>query len=251
MISPRHPGEPFFAEVGDFLGESYLRYAFTKGTEQEVGFLIDLLELPDGARVLDVGCGPGRHALALARRGLQVTGVDISPRFLELARDRANELGLAGRIALFDCDARTMPFESEFDAVIAVCEGAFGLMGKDDALVLRRMMEAAKPGGRVVLTAINAYADVLLNRPEAELDADLGVMHERTVVTSPSGERKEVDLWTSVYTPRELRLMAIGVGLDPEHVWGVDPGDFDRRAPDVTRAELMLVARRPIERRSA
>ena len=79
--APGHPGEPYFAAVADRLGEAYLRYNFTKGTSQEVAFLIETLRLPPGARILDVGCGPGRHAVALAQAGLSVTGVDVSARF--------------------------------------------------------------------------------------------------------------------------------------------------------------------------
>ena len=76
----------WFEDLADHLGPAYLRYSFTYGTEQEVDFLVDALGLTPGTRVLDVGCGPGRHAKALARRGIVVHGVDISHRFVELAR---------------------------------------------------------------------------------------------------------------------------------------------------------------------
>lgn len=246
-MSKPHPGKPYFQELGDYLGEAYLRYSFTKGTKQEVDFLQELLDLPGGARVLDVGCGPGRHAIPLTQAGLQVTGIDVSERFLEIARDRGNELDLGGeRLALFHVDAREMPFDAEFDAVISICEGAFGLMGPDDTLVLRRMMEAARPGARVVLTTINAYCELQPDQIEGELDADKGIVHERTIIKNPDGGERETDLWISVYTPRELRLLSVGVGLAPEHVWAVDPGDYARRPPDVSHSELMLVARRPV-----
>ena len=245
MKRPPHPGTPYFAEVGDRLGENYLRYSFTKGTKQEVEFLLELLDLPDGARVLDVGCGAGRHLIALARAGLSVTGVDVSSGLLAVARDAANEAGLFGRVALFECDARAMPFDLEFDAVISICQGGFGLMGQDDGLVLRRMMEAAKPGARVVLTAFSAYYEAAAARPEAHLDVANGVVHERTRIQEAGGTETEADLWTTVYTPRELRLLAVGVGLIPEHVWSVEPGDFARREPDLEHPEFMLVARKP------
>ncbi len=245
--APTHPGTPFFSSVGDRLGANYLRYNFTKGTDQEVAFLLELLQLGSGARVLDVGCGPGRQGIALPRAGLSVTGVDVSARFLELARDRANRSDLGdGRLALFECDARAMPFEGEFDAVISICQGAFGLMGKDDSLVLRRMMEAAKPGGVVVVTAFSAYFEAAANRAEATLDPDQGIVHERTSIkTEDDAGDVEVDLWTGVYTPRELRLLALGVGLVPEAIWSVEPGGFSKRPPDLELPEFMLVARRP------
>jgi SAM-dependent methyltransferase len=241
--APDHPGAPYFHDVAEILGPAYLRYSFTKGSAQEVAFLIELLGLPPGARVLDVGCGPGRHAVPLAQAGYAVTGVDVSRRFLDLAADAARAAGAGA--AFFECDARQMPFEAEFDAVISICQGAFGLMGADDALVLRRMAEACKPGGAVVLTAFSAYYEVRVARPEATFDAGSGIVHERTTVRDETEDEHEVDLWTGVYTPRELKLLAIGCGLVPEAVYSVEPGDFATRPPDVEHPEFLLLARRP------
>lgn len=243
MSRKPHPGDPYFAAVGDRLGEAYLRYTFTKGTDQEVAFLVDLLGLDPGSRILDVGCGAGRHTVALARAGYSVTGVDVSRGLLDVAAAEANDAGV--KPALFEVDARQMPFDSEFDAVISICQGAFGLMGKDDTLILRRMFEAVAPHGRVVLTAFSALYEAAHPRPEANFDVDQGIVHESTTVKDPGGSEHEVDLWTGVYTPRELRLLALGVGLIPEHVWSVEPGDFASRPPDLEHPEFMLVARRP------
>ena len=243
MSGPAHPGKPFFGPIGDYLGEAYLRYSFTKGTEQEVGFLLELLGLEPGARVLDVGCGPGRHAIPLARAGLSVTGVDVSRRFLDIAAESARAAGVSA--SFFEVDARQMPFEDEFDAVLSLCQGGFGLMGGDDSLVLRRMVEALKPGGTLILTAFSALFEASVKRPEAEFDVDAGVVYEKMTVKDESGEDREVEAWTSVYTPRELRLLAIGVGLIPEHVWSVDPGDYARRKPNAESPEFLLVARKP------
>lgn len=240
---PQHPGTPYFKDVAAALGSAYLRYSFTKGTTQEIDFLIELLDLPAGARVLDVGCGPGRHAIELAARGYAVTGIDVSPRFIEIAADSARERGV--QLALFEMDAREMPFGDEFDAVITICQGGFGLMGDDDALILKRMTDAAKPGGRVVATAFSAFLAAQTDQNEATFDVDRGVMYEKMTVRDEKGAEHSFDAWTSVFTPRELRLLAIGCGLIPEHVWSVSPGDFARRAPDVEHYEFMLVARRP------
>jgi len=242
-VAEPHPGDPYFAALGDTMGAAYLRYSFTKGTAQEVAFLLDLLRLPEGARVLDVGCGPGRHAVALAEAGLAVTGVDVSRRFLDLAADAARAAGVSA--AFFEVDARQMPFDDEFDAVISICQGGFGLMGADDSLVLRRMAEACRPGGRVVLTALSSLFEARHPRDGATIDADAGLVHEKTTIKEESGAEHPADLWTGVYTPRELRLLSIGVGLVPEAVWSVEPGDFAKRPPDLDHAELMLVARRP------
>ena len=78
-------GGRWFEAVAAHAGRAYLRYSFTRGTAQEVDFLVDALGLGPGSRVADVGCGPGRHAHALAARGVEVVGVDIAERFVELA----------------------------------------------------------------------------------------------------------------------------------------------------------------------
>src|SRR5687767_10231639 len=180
MEKPKqHPGDPYFESLGNTLGESYLRYSFTKGTEQEVGFLLDLLALPKGARVLDVGCGPGRHAVEFAKAGLDVVGADVSRRFLEIAAQKCRDAGV--KASFFEVDARQMPFDDEFDAVISLCQGGFGLMGGDDSLVLRRITESLKPRGRVILTAFSAIYEPSW-RQDAVFDVDAGVVYERVKV---------------------------------------------------------------------
>ncbi len=87
--SENHAPDHWFQPIAEHLGAAYLRYSFTKGTVQEVDHIVGALQLEPGERVLDVGCGPGRHAHELARRGIAVHGVDISERFVELAREHA------------------------------------------------------------------------------------------------------------------------------------------------------------------
>src|SRR5262245_58409176 len=98
------------------MGAAYLRYSFTKGTEQEVAFLVDELGLKPGMRLLDVGCGPGRHAYALAERGIEVVGVDISQRFVDLANDDAPP-----GATFLRADARALAFDGDFDVAISLC----------------------------------------------------------------------------------------------------------------------------------
>jgi SAM-dependent methyltransferase len=257
--------EHWFEDLADHLGPAYLRYSFTYGTDQEVEFLVAELGLEPGTRILDVGCGPGRHAKALARRGMLVHGVDISQRFIDLARDGAPDGATFERV-----DARAMEFDGEFDLVLSLCQGAFGLPavplaaepvdrasggafgvpGEPDVLLadlplLERMVAACRPGGRVVLSAFSAYFQVRHLATPGQFDAATGVNHERTEIRDPGGQVAEVDLWTSCYTPRELRLMAAAVGLTVEGLWAVTPGGYAARAPDLDHEEFLLVARRP------
>jgi len=249
----------WFEPLADHLGAAYLRYSFTRGTANEVAFLVDELGLAPGDRVLDVGCGPGRHSRALAERGIEVVGVDISTRFIELAAADAPASATFRRL-----DARHLPFDAEFDAVISLCQGAFGLVGTDgppsapgeagpgstgvldpDGLVLAGMARALRPGGRLALSAFSSYFQVRFLEETDSFDADRGVNHERTVLRSEAGVDTEAELWTSCFTPRELRLMAHGAGLTVDAVWSVTPGAYRRSAPDLDHPEFLLVAHRP------
>jgi SAM-dependent methyltransferase len=242
-----NPGH-WFEEVADHLGAAYLRYSFTYGTVQEVDFLVEALELGEGARILDVGCGPGRHAHEFARRGFDVVGIDVSRAFIDLASAGAPPG------ATFVCaDARGLSYEDEFDAAISLCQGAFGLAtgpGADpvpldpDGAILERIAAAVRPGGRLALSAFSAYFQVRFLGELDDFDAGSGVNHERTEVRDLDGNVSEADLWTSCFTPRELRLLADRAGLVVEGLWSVTPGDYGRRPPDIESPEFLLLASR-------
>lgn len=102
--------------AGDF---GVVAKGVARGAEDFVG----RLDIPDGARVLDVACGTGNTALPLARRGLQVTGVDIATNLLQQARERAAAESLD--IAFDEGDAEELPYpNATFDAVVTM----FGAM---------------------------------------------------------------------------------------------------------------------------
>lgn len=242
-------GDHWFEGLADHLGSAYLRYSFTKGTEQEVEFLVEVLGLESGQRVLDVGCGPGRHAHALGRRGIEVVGVDISERFVEIARRDAPPGVTFERV-----DARALSYDADFDAAISLCQGAFGLQGgpaggaaglTGDGEVLAGIARALRPGGVAATSAFSAYFQVAHLVAPTTFDADAGVAHERTLIKDEQGTDAETDLWTTCFTPRELRLLARAAGLEPEHVWSVEPGRYARRPPDLEHPEHLLVARKP------
>lgn len=237
------PEGSWFNPIAEFLGPAYLRNAFTLGTDQEVAFLVELLGLEPDMRVLDVGCGPGRHSLALARLGINVVGIDLSPDFIALARDAAGDLPAEFHVQ----DVRDLSFDSEFDAVLCLCQGGFGLLGggDDEHRVIERFARALAPGGRLALSAFSSYFVLRDLEAGESFDADRGVHHELATVRGPDGEERTYDLWTTCYTPRELRLLAERADLVVEHIFGVSPGRYARTPPAVDVPEHVLVARRP------
>jgi len=235
----------WFEDLADHMGPAYLRYSFTKGTAKEIDALVSRLDLAPGIRVLDVGCGPGRHANEMGRRGYEVHGVDISETFLDVARSDAPEGVTYSRE-----DARDLPFREEFDLVISICQGAFGLAGgpaagerlDPDLEILEGMARALKPGGTLVFTAFSAYLQVANLLDGNEFDALRGVHRETTEIRDGEGKTQQTELWTTCFTPRELRLMCAQVGLDVHSIDAVEPGKWESRSPDVDSPEFLVVA---------
>ena len=242
---PRPPRTHWFEDLADHMGAAYLRYSFTKGTVQEVDHLVGALGLRPGMRVLDVGCGPGRHAHELARRGVVVQGIDVSETFVGLATESAPPGATFERMdarRLVDVDR----FDAAFDAVICLCQGAFGLMTADgdDDLVVAGMARALVPGGRLALSAFSSYF-VVRHWGDADFDVVTGINHEVTEVRSESGEARTVDLWTGCYTPRELGLLLGRRGLVVDRISSVEPGAYGDDPPTVDSPELLVLATRP------
>jgi len=83
-----------WAQFFDRHAIEYMDNVFTGNTLAEVDFLLALMPVQPGDRLLDIGCGTGRHSLELARRGYRMTGVDISAGMLAQAQEAAAAEGL-------------------------------------------------------------------------------------------------------------------------------------------------------------
>lgn len=200
-----------------------------------------------GERLLDLGCATGRHTRAFASRGVTAVGLDIAAAFLAAAREAAYVRG----------DARVLPFaDGSFDVAVSLCQGGFGLTGgpaavdvapgvEPDLVVLDELRRVLRPGGRLALTAFSSYFAVRDLDEHESFDADAGVLHERTQVLDPAGDARDEDLWTTCYTPRELRLLLAWAGFEVEAIWAATPGRYTRDPPSITTPEHLVVAKVP------
>src|SRR5262245_5505884 len=118
-------------------------------TEAQVDAIVSLMRLEAGALVLDLCCGVGRHAIALARRGCRVTGVDRTVAYLDQARERARAAGV--EVELVRSDMRAFVRAEAFDAAVNLFT-SFGYFDDplDDLRVARNVAASVRPGGRAL-----------------------------------------------------------------------------------------------------
>ena len=238
--------EEFFKYEAD----QYDLEPFTQATEEEIEFLIEQFKLPQGASILDMGCGTGRHSVALAQHGFAVTGVDLSEHMLEKSRARA--VAANTQVTFIQCDAAAFRSRPAFDAAIGLCEGAMGLLGRGDdpierdLTVLRNIYAALKPNGQFIVNALNVFR-VARQAGHDEEARTFDVMSQTTLNTMVFETLEgpvEILCRERMYTPTEFTLMLRVAGFVVEHVWGGTAGNWRREPMDLDEYELMAVARK-------
>ena len=153
--------EDMLSATDDVVRQAYSRmtldgsHVWAEYTAAEVDFVIDRCGLERGQRVLDIGCGNGRHALELARRGFIVTGIDYAPGLIKNAKGAAFAEGLHLADFLRE-DARGYRSDQEFDAVLCLYDviGSFAEEG-ENRKILKTVCENLRPGGKAVISVMN------------------------------------------------------------------------------------------------
>jgi cyclopropane fatty-acyl-phospholipid synthase-like methyltransferase len=226
---------------------TYMQGLAVRNTVNEVDFMLEVLGLKPGHSVLDIGCGTGRHCVEFARRGLQVTGVDISSGMLQEARKAAEKAQVD--VEWVQCDATQFSTSARYDAAVCLCEGAFGLFSMDDdpdahsLSILKNTYDALKSNGHFILTSLNAYAKI---REYTQDDVESGIFDPITMVrTEELLNEGGISLVTKErrYTPPELVRLLQKAGFTVEHVWGGTAGNWGRRKIELDEVEVMYVCR--------
>ncbi|MEF2967974.1 methyltransferase domain-containing protein [Paenibacillus sp. M1] len=163
-------------------GEDYLlvyKHRDVQGAKREVRRMMTWLDLPPGAKVLDLCCGMGRHSMALAEAGYEVTGVDLS----EVLLGEARKNDPAGRVRWLKADMRKLPLDGGFDAVVNLFS-SFGYFERDEehVKVLREIYRMLKPGGRFIIDFLNPeYTAVHLVPASRRMDGGQLIVEKRAI----------------------------------------------------------------------
>ena len=128
-------------------------------TKQDVDFIIDVLNLPKGGKMLDLFCGLGRHSIELAERGYNAVGIEYNSEYLKLARAKAQKKGVV--IEFIHGDVRHVEFGVDYDAAIIMYQSFGYFTDEEDKMVLHKIYNALKQNGRFLIEILSK--DWILN----------------------------------------------------------------------------------------
>lgn len=220
---------------------------------REVRFVIRALGLRKGAPVLDLCCGPARHSVLLAKKGMRVTGLDYSAAYLKEARARARGMKVPARF--IKGDMKKLAFRAEFDAVINLFT-SFGYFRRqsDNLRVLRGVARALRPGGLFLMDVVNRDYLVRVFQARGWMPLGKGYLLEERRFTAdkrrivnrwirifPDGRKMERSHDLHIYDWRSLSALLRRAGLKPVRFWG----DFKGGPLSPRTNRMIALARKP------
>lgn len=236
----------------------YDQESFVQGTLGECDFIEKEISCNKALKILDIGCGTGRHSIELTRRGYKVIGVDLSDSQLARAREKAMEAGL--NIDFRKQDARNLPFDNEFDLALMLCEGGFPLMETDEMNfeILKSASRSLKNGGKFIFTTLNGLFPVFNSIEEfcqsaaqegnaAYRKNSFDIMtfrdHNITIVEDDNGKKRELVCNERYYIPSEITWLLKSLGFKSVEIYGAKLGAFSRSDRlTVNDFEMLVIA---------
>ncbi|OGU64917.1 MAG: SAM-dependent methyltransferase [Stygiobacter sp. RIFOXYC12_FULL_38_8] len=244
----------WYEELFTNYGNTYDSEVFTTGTQGEVDFIEKEINYDKAKKILDIGCGTGRHSIELAKRGYQVFGFDLSEDQLSKAIEKANACGAVVRFERKD--ARDFDYNHEFDVGIMLCEGGFSLMETDEMnfSILKNAFNSIKPGGKLIFTTLNGLFPLYHSVKEFINSSDgsertknntFDLMtfrdHSSFDTADDSGVAKHLECNERYYVPPEITWLLKSIGFLSVEIFGARLGEFSRDHKLTTEDFEMLV----------
>jgi SAM-dependent methyltransferase len=244
----------WYEQLFENYANKYEEEPFTKGTSGEVDFIEGELRHDRSLRILDIGCGTGRHAIELAKRGYSVVGVDLSAS--QLAKARSNAQENHADVQFIQADARRLPFRREFDVVMMICEGGFPLMETDEMnySILSSAQRALKENGTFLFTTLNGLFPLFHSvkdfiNSHSENDSthknsfDLMTFRDSSEfdLVDDDGVSKTLHCSERYYVPSEITWLLKSLGFSRIDIFGCQIGAWSRERNLSTEDFEMLV----------
>lgn len=246
----------WYEKLFENYARTYDKECFVQGTVGECDFIEEEIAHNKSVKIIDIGCGTGRHAIELTKRGYKVTGVDLSSSQLEHAREKAKAAGLT--ITFEQADARALRFKNEFDCAIMLCEGGFSLMETDEMnfAILKSATKVLKEKGKIIFTTLNGlfplchslekfYADVMEPDKATYKSKTFDLMtfrdHHVAVIEDDAGTQRELTCNERFYVPSEITWLLKSLGYKKIDIFGAKLGAYSRNDVLTTEDFEMLV----------
>ncbi|MDP2038116.1 MAG: class I SAM-dependent methyltransferase [Ignavibacteria bacterium] len=235
-------------------GNTYDNEVYTTGTQGEVDFIEKEINYDKAKKILDIGCGTGRHSVELAKRGYKVFGFDLSEDQLSKAVEKAKANNV--EVHFERKDARNFDYNCEFDLGIMICEGAFPLMETDEMnfLILKNAFRSIKPGGKLIFTTLNGLFPLFHSVKEfinssdgsdrtKDNTFDLMTFRDRSSfdTVDDSGMAKHLECNERYYVPSEITWLLKSIGFQTVEIFASKLGAFSRNDKLTTEDYEMLI----------
>ena len=206
--------------------------------EKMAAWLWDHLELTAGSAMIDLGCGPGLYAASFARQGARVTGIDISDRSIEYARNAANQEGLKIN---YRCESYlTLEDEEKYDAAVLIYGDYCTFSPEQRRRLLANIRRALRPEGRLALDVTTRTHRMQYKNPNRWYLARDGfwspglhlvleegfdypeqlIFLDQAVVLTESGDVRVYRNWFQDYTPASITAELQAGGFQVAGTWG-------------------------------
>jgi len=238
-----------------FVADEYLYFMADtlreENTAAQVDFIERALALGPQSRVLDLGCGHGRHTNELARRGHEACGVDIVGGFLEVARRDAASLGVASTFA--QADLRAFRTERPFDCALLLFDVVGFFEDEENEQILHNAFTALVPGGKLLLDLRTREAvarapaasvvdkgngDMMVDRLSFDVASGRAI-DQRTFIRG--GVVRSISFSVRLYTFTEMRSILRAIGFEVTAAYG----GYADTPPSLARPRTLIVATRP------
>jgi SAM-dependent methyltransferase len=244
----------WYEKLFENYANNYEKENFTQGTFNESNFIEKVIQFDKNLKILDVGCGTGRHSIELTKRGYEVVGFDLSQNQIDKAKENSKLHNL--EIEFLIKDARTFSFEEKFDLAIMICEGAFSLMETDEMNfeILKNVYNSLTEGGKFIFTTLNALFPLFHsvkdfieengeNFTQGENSFDLMTFREISEMTFKDDSEKEYTIHSNerFYTPSEISWLLKSLKFRNIEIYGGTVGNFEKIPLTTNHFEMLVI----------
>lgn len=225
------------------LSLKHIDKSFLPKTFQQVEFIIKELLLSNSSKILDLGCGAGRHAISLAKEGLAVTGVDISEHMLEEAEKRAEEASVKVNFILADlADINKLNLRNNsFDGALCLNEAGIGVLGslEKELNFFKEIHRLLEDDAKLMISCFNGLRRYLKSRDENPKFNFIKGEFTWSAELTEGVILKEVQ---RMYIPSELTMLLSLAGFREIEVYSCKDGFYTTEALGFDEIEMLLIA---------